>query len=267
MRKRKLSILFFIPLFLLAYLFFRSNTRYWNGEDKIATIFQLENGDTELVLVDPKLEEEVHLIIPGDTEVSVARNLGIMRLKNVWQLGVNEGLNGSLVAQTITSEFLFPVFLWRDVNGKTNVPMGDRLFLKLYNLTTKAIDKTEINLGSSQFVKRQLLSDGELGYRKVVGDGGRLTAFFHDANFDDMKIYIKDATGKYGIAEKLGKILEVLGGKVIAIEKLSKEESGCDIKGKQKEALTKVSRLFNCNIEKNVGDSDLEIRFGSDFLF
>ena len=198
MKKRKFWF-FIIPICLFAYLFIRLNTGYWNGIDKITTVVERENGDTEVVLVDPKLKEIVYLIIPGDTEVSVARNLGTMRLKNVWRLGINEGIGGSLVAQTVTRNFMFPVTLWIDVNGGTNIPIGDRFLLKIFNLKTKNLDKTEINLGEGQFLKRGILSDGELGYKLYGQISNRLTVYFADDVFVGKKIYIKDGklVGRY----------------------------------------------------------------------
>lgn len=271
-QKRRLArpfvkILIALLVFIGIFIFIKMNTRYWNGEDKIGIVNQKENGDAEVTLVDPKLDEIVSLTVPGNTEVEVAKNLGTMRLKNVWQLGINEGVGGNLVAQTVTRNFLFPVFLWRDIKGKTNIPLGDRVYLKLFDLKTKNPERTEIDLGKSQFLKRELLKDGEIGFRLYGEMSERLTAYFADDDFagKDVKIYIKDATGSFGVAQRLGRIVEVVGGKVVTIEKLPLEDSDCTVLGKDKKIVSKISKLFSCKAGRGNTDYDLEIRLGKGF--
>lgn len=261
MKKIVISVL----IFLGAYLFIVFNSRYWNGNDKVAKVVEKNNGDTEVVLVDPKLGEVIVLTIPGDTEVSVAKNYGVMRLKNVWQLGVNEGLEGSLVAKTVTQNFLFPLVLWKDAQGKTNVPPGDRFFLKFFELKTKNLETTQIDLAKSQFLKKDRLMDGEVGYRLNGKISERLTAYFSDNDFQDKKIYIKDATGRFGPADNIGRILEVLGGKVVTIEKLPQEKLNCVVSGKNKKMISKVAILFSCEGGGKGSDFDLEVKIGSNF--
>lgn len=262
----KIFVAVLICLFLLGYLFIRVNTHFWNGNDKIAKVVEKNNGDTEVVLIDPKFGEIIIFTIPGDTEVSVAKNYGVMRLKNVWQLGVNEGLGGSLVSQTVSQNFLFPLVLWENVERKTNIPLGDRLFLRFFELKTKNLEKTEIDLAKSQFLRKGKLSDGEMGFKLNGKISERLTAYFNDPEFQNKKIYIKDATGKFGITENMGRILEVFGGKIVAIEKLPQEKLRCEVWGKNKKMVFKVAMLFSCKSQGEESNFDLEIRVGSEFL-
>lgn len=267
---KKKSIIFILPLLILGLIFFvNTNKKYWDGESKVASVDQEENGDTTVILRDPILDEIISFIIPGETEVVVARSLGTMRLKNVWQLGVNEGVGGELVAKTIMSNFLFPVSLWIDANERTNIPLVDRIIMKLFDLQIKDIDRTEINLAQSLFLKKGMLTDGESGYKLNGGPPERLTSYFVDDNFEGMEVYIKDASGKLGVAEKIGMVLEVMGGKVIAIEKMSTEKGGCGVlvKDKGQQIVKKMSNLFSCKLELKDTNFDLEVKLGSDFLF
>jgi hypothetical protein len=254
-----------LPLILLiiGILSFWFNTRYWNGKDKVAVVEQGSGGDVFVRIYDPVLSEVTTLVIPGETEVSVSRNLGTLRIKNVWQLGVNEKLEGKLLAQTVTKNFLFPVFLWRG-EGLTNVPFGDRFLLWVFEKRAKNLQKSEINLGESQYIKRLKLSDGELGF-KLVGDiSERLTVYFSDNDFSQKApgIYIKDKTGSFGVAENVGRVIEVLGGKVTTVEKAEPDDSDCIVSG---DFSKKIARVFDCKVQKGSGKFDVEITLGKAF--
>jgi len=253
-----------IILLILGGILFRTNTRYWNGKDKINVVEQKGDGNVSVKVYDPKLEEMVTLIIPGETEVSVSRNLGVLRLKNVWQLGVNEKIGGDLLAQTVTKNFLFSVFLWRGSDGSTNIPFGDRLLIWIFEKRTKNLQKTEIDLGKSQFVRKLKLSDGEIGYKLPGAISERLTVYFVDNDFVESppKVYIKDATGTFGVSENVGRAIEVMGGKIVTIERAQTDDSDCLVRGK---LAKKIDRVFDCKVDKGTSNFDLEIVLGKSF--
>jgi hypothetical protein len=271
----------FIPLTLVlcVFLYLKLNTRYWNGHDKLAFVFQNPEGAVGVTILDPALNEEITLSIPADTEIDVARGYGTLRIKNVWQLGVNEKLGGGLLAQTLTDSFLFPTNLWSDRDlgdiwkfifsaKETNIPFGDRLSAGLFALKVNSIDKTNIDLAKSQFLHKETLTDGKPGYVLTGAINSRLTVYFADNNFADknMKFGLVDATGKPGIAEQVGQILEVLGGKVVAVDKKVVDPSlDCDVGGLDRDAVGKVATLFSCREFSGKSNFDLEMRMGAKF--
>jgi hypothetical protein len=276
-----LALKVFIPLALIltVVLYLKLSTQYWNGHSKMAFVFQEPNGDVGVTILDPVLNEETTLIIPGDTEVTVARNYGTLRIKNIWQLGKNEKLGGSLLAQTLTDSFLFPTNLWSDrdlgdiwqfVFGvrETNIPFGDRLSAGLFVLRINSIDKTEINLAKSQFLHKQTLTDGKPGYVMSGQVNSRLTVYFADNNFADknLRFSLTDATGIYGLADGVGQVLEVLGGKVVEVNKQSLNASlDCEVSGQNSDAVKKVATLFSCKKVSGKSNFDLEMRIGGEF--
>jgi len=265
MRKIKRLKMFLLVLLVAVFgIIFKLNTRYWNGEDKVNVVEQNSDGGVSVKVYDPKLEEIVTLIIPGETEISVSRNLGILRLKNVWQLSVNEKIGGKLLTQTVTKNFLFPVFLWKGSDGSTNVPFGDRLLIWIFEKRTKNLQKTEIDLGKSQFVRKLKLNDGEIGYKLPGAISERLTVYFVDNDFlvDSPKVYIKDATGTFGVSENVGRVIEVMGGKVVTIEKAQGQDSDCTVWGT---LAKKIVRIFDCKVDKRTSNFDLEIVLGKSF--
>lgn len=292
-RKEKRGLGFFLKAFYLilffgaVWIYLAVNTKYWDGSDKFNYVFKNENGDVAIRVLDPTLSESVTLIIPGDTQVTVARNLGTMRIKNVWQLGINEKLNGNLLAQTVTKNFLAPVFLWSDydiqaldsmnISGifkfiiapkNTNIPIGDRVALTLFSLRVKNINSTSVDLGKSQFLKKTKLNDGQAGYTLNGPVSGRLTVNFSDSDFSDgnVRVDIQDATGIAGSANTIGAIVEVMGGKIVSIDRISEEsDPDCVVAGVNPKVVKKTATLFDCKISKDKSVFDLEIRLGSQF--
>ena len=270
----KFLVLILIPL--VALLLVKFTTKYWNGEDKVSVAVQNGDGSVGVLLFDPALEEETIFTIPAETEVNVSQNLGTIRIKNVWQLGINEGVGGSLLSKTVTKNFFFPVFLWSDetpdsvkfiTTKNSNVPIGDRIRILYFTTRVKNLSKNQIDLGKSQFLTKMKLSDGALGYIIPGAISERLTFYFSDDAFSQkvLRVYLVDATGTFGVAENFGKIIEVMGGKIVTVEKVQKEESECTIWGAEKGAIRKISNLFDCKIENKKTDFDVEIKLGSNF--
>jgi hypothetical protein len=282
-KSRKFGILFkiIIPVIIVvvSFAFFKLNTKYWNGEDKAAFVFPDSSGNVRVTVLDPHLSEETTLIIPGDTQVEVARGYGTLRIKNVWQLGINEKVNGALLAQTVTQNFHFPTMLWSASGltdtrkfifspGKTNISLSDRILMAIFSLKVKSLDKTEIDLGKNQFLKKQNLADGASGYVLSGPVSGRLTVYFSDNNLAEknMRFGLIDATGKHGVADGVGGILEVLGGKVISIDRRAADDTlDCVVLGEDARAVEKISGLFSCKKSGEKTDFGVEIRLGSKF--
>lgn len=267
-------------------LFLRLNTRYWNGHDKVGFAFRFASGDVGATVADPNLSELTTLVIPGDTEVDVAENYGTLRVKNVWQLSQNEKLGGKLLPETLMQNFLFPLSLWADEKatglgkgtiegvikfvfdvGQTNIPLGDRIRLGLFALKVPSLGRSEINLGESQFLHKERLSDGTNGYRLNGSPSQRLTVFFSDTSITELspKVYVIDSTGSPGVADKVGQIIEVVGGKIVSIDKKSTEVSDCEVLGENRPIVKKLASLFSCKIGSGKTDFDIEIRLGEKF--
>lgn len=270
-----------IPLLLLlsSFLYLKLSTKYWNGHDKLAFAFQNSDGVVGITVLDPVLNEETTFIIPGETQIDVARNYGTLRIKNVWQLGVNEKLGGKLLSETLTNSFLFPTNLWsnKDLGNiwkfifttkETNIPFGDRLAAGMFAMRVSGIDKTVIDLGSNQFLRKQNLADGKPGYILSGPINGRLTAYFANNSFSNqnLKFSLDDATGSYGTAGGVGAVLEVLGGKVVAVDKKATDDSlDCKVFGQNSDVVKKVATLFACQKISEKSNFDLEMQIGSKF--
>ncbi len=276
-----LLLRFLLPLVLITgiLVFVKTTTRYWNGNDKFGFAFVKSDGNVGVTVLDPKLSEMTTITIPGETEIDVARNYGTLRLKNVWQLSQNEKLGGALLPETITQNFLFPIILWSGSDltdifkfifspGKTNISFGDRLSAGFFALKLKDLDKTEIDMGKSQFLHKEKLNDGQIGYKLVGGVSERLGVYFSDNAIvsRNLRVYIVDATNTPGVSSLVGQIIEVMGAKVVSVDK--KQEAGdfdCQVLGNDKTINKKIASLFSCTVVSGKTDFDLEIRLGSKF--
>lgn len=287
-RVRGILLKILIPaiLILAAFLFVRLRTVYWNNHDKLAFTFRTSSGDVGVTVADPALTELSTLIIPGDTEVDVAQNYGTIRLKNVWQMSQDEKLGGKLLPETVTQNFLFPTFLWSDTDGGsieksmlsgivkfifdpmgTNIPFGDRVSLGLFALRVPSLGRTEINLGESQFLRKQVLNDGVPGFIINGQPSGRLTVYFSDNDLSSTgaRVSIVDGTGAPGVSDKVGQIIEVMGGKVVNIEKKDPVASDCEVIGADPKIVRKIVNLFSCSRGVGKSEFDLEIHLGAYF--
>ncbi len=273
---RFLPVIILTIIFAFCLWFFVLSAHFWNGSDKIAVTVKTENNGVAVVIFDPKLEEITTLIVPGDTEVNVARNLGVMRLKNVWQLGENEGVSGKLVAETVTNNFRFVSFLWTTVPnggrslftpGKTNISFRDRLGMLLFSSKIGNSGRTEIDLGENQFLQKGKLSDGENGFKISENLLGRLTIYFSDYELTAaaVRAFINDETGEFGVANEFGKILQIMGAKVVSIDKKTLSEKDCIVSGGERAYVKKIASAFSCK-EDIAGDKNvITIDIGSKF--
>ncbi len=271
---------FLIPFLLIIgiWVFLKLDTKYWNGSDKFDYVYRQDNGDVAITVLDPKLSESTTLVIPGDTQVDVAGNFGTLRIKNVWQLGLNEKLGGSLLAATVSKNFLTPVFLWSESDAGTlkfifapkytNIPLGDRLAMTIFSLQVKSINSTVVDLGKSQFLKKVNLSDGQPGYILSGPVSERITVNFSDNDFADqsLRVEIIDATGVGGSADTVGQIIEVMGGKIVSVDRKSTNpDMDCVVLGTNVRIVKKIATLFGCTTSKENSIFDLEIRLGALF--
>jgi len=276
-----------IPILLLIlFLVVKLSTKYWNGFDKFSYVYRNTSGDAVVTVLDPKLGDSTTFIIPGDTQVDVVGNYGTLKIKNVWQLSMNEKKGGKLLSGTVTKNFLFPVFLWSDSDAEsvghgnipgifkfiispknTNIPLGDRLSMAFFALNVKGINRTEIDLAKSQFLKKSQLNDGTVGYTLSGPVSTRLTVYFSDNVFADksMKVEIIDQSGE-GSADTVGAILQVMGGKVVSVQKNTGSVNfDCLVLGSDLGTIRKIATLFSCKISEEKSVFDLEIRLGEGF--
>ncbi len=285
----KIFIFVLVPLALIIYLL--TSSKYWNGNDKVSIAIKKSDGDVLITTLDPQVEEITNLLISGDTQVELPRQLGTMKIKNVWQLGVNEDLDGKLLAETITYHLKFPVYIWADKQAagltstnlyslakavvlpyKTNLTVSDRLRIAGYTIRVNNANRIDLDLSRTSYLTKSTLKDGEQGYVVAGSFPRRLLVVFSDPDLSNSAstVVIKDFTNSASAANQVGEVIEVLGAKVASIvdEDGDINGAGCIVKGANERFVTIIADLFTCEavIAELEGTFSLEISISDSFV-
>jgi len=286
----KFKIFFYLVIFagVLIGLVILLNRSFWNGEDKITIVTRDSEDDVIVTTFDPEVNEIISISIPGETEVEVAKNLGVWKLASVWQLGYQEGEKGALLAKTVTRHFKFPAFVWADkqslglsgssalgftkaIFGRydTNLGLGDKLGLAFFSLGIENSKRVEIHLEETGYLRKATLSDGTYGFKLEGKIPQRIAIIFADPQMSKgpFRINLRDRTGETNSTQELTQVLEVLGGKVSSITRESEIDIVCLVKSNDKRIGELIRNLFSCQPMPGYpeGNFDLEIVLGKKF--
>lgn len=282
----KYSVLFLAILILGLILSLQS--LFWDGKAKVSVAIATQGGDILVSVFDPVGESITNITIPGATQVNVARQLGRLRAKSIWQLGENEGIGGKLLAETLVKNFNFPIYGWGEGNlrglsggelpqainsvltpGQTNLKIGDRIKMAAFSLSVKNPKRLNIDLKDGNYLKKIRLIDGDEGY--VISGTGfeKLLPLFSENGISqkNLRVVILDSTGGTGVANEVGTTLEVMGLKVASVSRKEKKDSDCTFKTKEEDLAKKIFYIFSCEREKGepAGNFDLEVSLGANF--
>ena len=288
--KKKVPILSLLLTIIILGIasFFLLKIGMWDESDNFSVVIAKDDGNIIITALDKGSKKVTNIYIPGDTQVSVSRQLGTWKIKSVWKLGENERIPGELVRETIVKNFHFPVLAFTGDDGvgfangnardvlravfvpyKTNLTFGDRLKIALFTFNVGSTRKVNINLEESSFLKPTKFVDGESGYIVSTTVPKELLAVFSDTYFveNDIRIQIKDSTGRGGVAESIGSTLEFMGGKVASLVRDENKDIDCEVRARNKNLLRKISYLLNCTITGSVpeGNFDMEVIIGQAF--
>jgi hypothetical protein len=292
-RKRNYKkYIFLLPIIVIAILilwFFVGSSK-WDGAGRLGLAIYEKSGDVTVANFDAEAGTITTILIPGTTQVEAAKNLGTWRLASIPKLGDNEKAGGDFVTSTITKSFKFPVEAWADETAlgltqnnligaiksafntrRTNLSLKDRIRLALFSVGVKDSQHVEINLPDTKYIRKSQLPDGSQGY-EITGDMPlSLMSVFSDSDISQAKlnILITNATGENKVAADVSKIIEVMGGKVTSIQKISVNENlDCEILSRDfPEVSEKISKVFHCKVigSDPSGNFNLEIKIGKMF--
>lgn len=202
-------------------------------------------------------------------------------------MGVNENLEGLLLSETLTRHMKLPVIAWADKQAqgltqgnifslikavllpyKTNLRVGDRLRIAALSLGIQSSKRVEVNLADTAYLKKKRLIDGQEGYVVFGSFPDQLRVVFSDPIISERsaRVVIKDASGLVGVSKDLGEVIEILGAKVISIDKIDEAVGDCLVSGKDKEIIEIFSSMFSCQTDSlDLGSIDAQIEIGAEF--
>jgi len=259
--------------------------RVFKGDRKLVMVIPSNEAIT-ISIFDPAINEITSVSVPATTEVDVSRNLGKWRIGSVWELGENEKLGGRLLAETVIKNFYAPATSWfsekglayieaSPVNilsaifspGDTNLNFMDRVHLALFSLKVKEFKKTSLDLTETTFLAATKLRDGQEGYTVSKSIPQRLLVLFSDDFLvkGGGKAFITNSTGNPYFAKDLGKIIEVIGAKVVSVSNESEGDYDCVVVSSDKNIVQTIVTAFDCKYVKGGREGEIEIRIGEQF--
>ena len=145
---------------------------------------------------------------------------------------------------------------------------GDKLKVYLFSISLGNSRNVDLDLEDLGYIKKTILVSGVSGYSVTSQFPKRLLGVFSDKFIaKGTTVALKDATGNSQTANEIAEILEVLGAKVVAVDRLRRSSQDCKISGKNRQVSKKVYLYFDCQIEEESTDSsfDLQISLGGRF--
>jgi hypothetical protein len=281
------KLLILVVLLVASFGLIKTQTRVWNGRDKISIAINSADRIT-ISTFDPQTSEITNIYIPAETQVEASRELGTFRIKNIWRLGENEKVGGVLLSETITKNFKFPVVSWAESPAlafssgdgaevlkvlfsafSTNLGLGDKLALGIFSVRVKNSNRVEIALAETAYLKKARLIDGEDGFLISGRPPQGVVSVFADPDISasSLRVIIKNETGETSDAESASEIIEVLGGKVSSLVRGERQDYDCLLLGRQRGVTKKVAAPLGCEVsrESPEGNFDLELRLGKGF--
>lgn len=258
-------------LLVLAVLIYACRPKLWNSKEKLIMATHGRNGNVTVSVMDPAGGTRSDIIIPGNLQVQVAGELGTWKLSSIWQLGVNEKKGGNLLAKTIVKNFGFPVVAWKDEETqKSNLSLGDKLRLWIFNLRVRGNSIYEVDLSQTAFLKKTRFLDGESGYVVSGALPLEISALFFDDEISkgNLKARIVNFSNNSLVAEKLGQVIEIMGVKIASIEKRESADFDCNLSGSNIRLIDKLDLIFDCsnNSSEESGGYDVSLEIGKGFI-
>ncbi len=212
--------------------------------EKFTYVEKTSDNGAFITVVDSKIDKNTRYKVNADIILNSARGLGEYKLESLWVLGEKEGYGGKLVSESILSNYLIPVYLWKN-DSKSN--------LNFYQ-------KIKVFLISKQNIKEEkMLVETNLSNSVLIN--------FLDNNIQEseVKVYVDDMTGDPEAISKVSDIIGTLGTKISGYNKGYDENLDCELLGKDAQILKVFSSVFGCKIVNQTDSDEVKIKLGAKF--
>jgi len=294
-RKRRPSLrpsLFLVPLVLiLSLLLIRlvMQKSVWDGKNRFVVAVSGLDGGVSLLVFDPLSHLITTIDIPSNTSLELSHQLGTWKLGSVWHLGKQEKIGGRLLKDTITKSLLLPVDAWAEAQAMgfargslpsliraviapydTSLNFKDKLNLALFSIKVQSGERLFIDLSRSGYLTKTQLLSGEEGYTVKSAPPLALEKLFsvEDVAREKARIAIYDSSSAPSVASVMTNVINILGTKVVSIQKADKSDIDCQITTRPKLATSRIiARIFSCKLQSSPpeGNYDIEIKVGESF--
>lgn len=280
--KKNIFILLFPVLLLLGYLIFVPGN--FDLSSRLSLAISGLNGEVSVLVFDTHSNTITKTLLPKNLYLETSHGLGNWQLGSLWRLGLDENLGGELLGDSITKSILLPIDAWASQEAlgffegpvdivkatllryKTNLSFKDRVRLGIYALGVRGNEKEVIDILDTGYLKKEILPGGEEGYVKGAKLPLNLATAFSIKEIGDksLPVFIIDKTENKSLVNNLGEIIEVLGTKVVSVQKNDSENSDCVVNGGG-DSGQKIAQIFRCDYKSEVMDTRIEITIGKIF--
>lgn len=278
--------LMLLPIIIIIFYLLPSSIK---DESKNTLLIVKDSGEVRLIVFDFNLDEIYTLLFPQNVEVEVARQLGRRKIKGVWELGISEGLSGDLLTETVTNHLGLPVTLWAEgeaidlIEGNifakisavldtfsSNLSLRDKAIIAMFATRVETGKREEISLSESDFLKKVELADGSSGFVRSSTIPQDIVVIISDPDISrqGLKVLVKDGGGNMVVTGNVVDIMEVMGTRVLSVEKSGEVDMGCSVEGLDKKIVNKFSKILACDsvVQSTGSGYDLIVSIGKKFV-
>lgn len=211
---------------------------------KFTYVEKAEDGGAYITIVDSRIDKIIRYKVEPNKVFVSSRGLGEYKLESLWILGKKEGYGGELIANSITSNYLAPVYLWRD-GGSDNLNLYQKI--KVFLISKRGIEVDRV------------LNEFELPNSILIN------FIVNDIQESAPDFYVDDFTGDIQTIQKVSAIVGTLGTKVSGYTKGYDENLDCEVSGSNKISVREISKIFGCEIKDNDDSESIKLRIGAKF--
>lgn len=276
---------FFIVVVLLALVWIILPSK-WDQSKRLTVAIVNEEKQTSILIFSPQTSGITQVLIPSNTQLQVARQLGSYPIGNVYKLGSQEKLGGKLMAESITKSLKLPSDQWSEkpllnltdltISSAlkaafspyaSSLTIKDKIKLALFSLRVKPSRFNQVDLQNIGYLIPSTLKDGSEGFVARLEPPLALSTYFADPDLVSAKIAIQDFTDSVSIADELGQIIEMLGGKVFAVYDKPTTQEDCTIVTTSAHKADLIASLLDCQINEQSSENgfDIQINIGKGF--
>jgi hypothetical protein len=248
------------------------------------------NEEIQLIIFDSDNKELTVIKLPENMQLNASHQRGIWKVSSLWKLGFDENMGGDLLADTLTNNASLPVNAWYGGKAssiasgsivkilpffspfsmtKSNLSYRDKFELSLFSLSVKNANRRTIDLSDTTYLRKTVLVDGEEGYVVAGSIPQDIVAIFSNdlLSQNNVVVHVVNNTAKYGLVEKIGRLIEVVGAKVISVEKNNNSIEDCLVIGNDTKVVSFFADLFHCDevYDKSHDNYEITIIIGKMF--
>lgn len=216
------------------------------------------------------------LTLPVHDKFRVTRGFGEYELRKVFALGELEKKGGELISETLQENLPVAIFgYFYDEKNEVSVYLKSpqKIFFKVFYRSLKGELKTNLNKFDLLvlLIKSLRVNSSLVKLKNFDGEAGDL---FKDRKIreESISIEVLNATEQSGLAQRISKLFDRSGGRIVRIADAPEKQDSCRIlTGKDPESsytLRWIKYLYNCPVEQ-IGNgevrADITVIFGENY--